>query len=153
VEITMRTCDAFQAELLNHLYDLLDDEERRDLAAHLDTCPDCQAARTALEGKRKLLAAAAKTEFPGVRFQPPAEEPAPAAPRKVSLPTPVLPKWGKWAIAAGLLLTVGLAGGLAGMGYARHRSAVDMARAEEDKVKESQRDKDRRYEEDIKAVQ
>src|SRR6516165_10395739 len=106
----MKTCEAFQAQLLEHLYGLLDEEDRRLLGEHLPSCPACQTALTALDGKRKLLAAAAREEFPGVYFQPPREVARIAEPKaspKV-LAEPWLPRWGRWAIAAGVLLTVGL---------------------------------------------
>src|SRR5437879_4888694 len=84
----MHGCEACQGLLLEYLYDLLEGPERQTLVEHLGGCPACQAALAQAEAKRQLLAAAARMEFPDVRFTPPAEQPAvqPAAP-----PTPAAP--------------------------------------------------------------
>jgi hypothetical protein len=155
VENIMKTCEAFQAQLLEHLYGLLDEEDRRLLGEHLPSCPACQTALTALDGKRKLLAAAAREEFPGVYFQPPREVARIAEPKaspKV-LAEPWLPRWGRWAIAAGVLLTVGLVGGWTWKGFADVRHAVDLARADEDRAKKEQQDKAQAYQKDLQSIQ
>src|SRR5262249_23672407 len=65
----------------------------------------CQAALVRAERQKQLLAAAAKAEFPAVRFQPPPAgeivhgEEAPA--RRIRLPRRA---WLGWAVAASILL-------------------------------------------------
>src|SRR5262245_30801489 len=103
----MNPCENFQAQLLDHLYGLLDDEPAQALASHLEACEPCRTARTALEAKCKLLAAAAKAEFPGVVFRPPQETVHLVEPKTATVvkPVPAVPFWAGWAIAAGVLLT------------------------------------------------
>jgi hypothetical protein len=116
----MHGCEACQGLLLEYLYDLLEGAERQALLDHLATCPACQAGLAQAEAKRQLLAAAARMEFPNVRFERPAEEPGqPAQPEPVEvlpLKTPRVPgergsrkrrAWTRWAVAAGLLLALG----------------------------------------------
>src|SRR4029077_6849044 len=95
-------------QFLAYLYDLLEPTERQALETHLGQCVPCQAALAHSRQQQQLLAAAAKTTFPEVRFQ------APAA-GEAGHPEPVLrmerrrqPAWGGWAIAASVLLLVGL---------------------------------------------
>jgi hypothetical protein len=68
----MATCRHFQAQMLDRLYDLLDAADARALDLHLSACPACKTAMGEAERVQRLLAAAAKTEFPNVRFQAPA---------------------------------------------------------------------------------
>jgi hypothetical protein len=113
----MHRCQALQAQLLEYLYDLLDADERRAAQDHLDGCAACQAELTRVRGQQRLLAAAARLEFPAVQFTPPAEavtaEPPAAAPaRTVPLPA-AAPRaarrfaWRRWAVAAAVLLALG----------------------------------------------
>jgi hypothetical protein len=100
--------------MLEHLYDLLEDEERQALEAHLNDCPVCQAELVRAKGQRQLLAAAAKIEFPDVRFTPPPAEttatPPPAQPTVILLQRPRRPiRWRRWAVAAAVLLALGAA--------------------------------------------
>jgi len=90
------------------MYDLLEDAERDSLQAHLVQCAGCQAALTRAQAQKRLLGLAAKTQFPAVRFEPPAGElpaqeratvPVPRARRTFAL---------RWALAASVLLAVGL---------------------------------------------
>src|SRR4051812_29999592 len=96
----MTPCEHFQPRLLDHLYGLLDDADSRALRDHLETCTACRAAQQRAEAQRQLLAAAAKEEFAGVRFAPPT---ASAAPRRVATPRG---RWGRWAVAAAVLLAL-----------------------------------------------
>jgi hypothetical protein len=131
----MNTCETFQAQLLNHVYGLLDEEERQALAEHLPGCAACRAALALAEQQRKMLAVAAKGDFSQVQFQPPAEAPGAPEPRRVAAPrpAPTLPVWSRWAIAAGLLLTVGVAGGWTWTGYRKVDERARQARLDQEK--------------------
>jgi hypothetical protein len=107
----MERCELYQALLLEYLYDLLEGHERQSLETHLAECAGCRAALETAKQQQQLLAKAAKTEFAGVRFQAPAaSEPAPAT---IPMPSPVRksrPTFRRWALAAAVLLAVGVGG-------------------------------------------
>jgi anti-sigma factor RsiW len=110
------SCEQFQVQLLPYLYDLFEPAEQQEMKGHLDTCPACRAALERAQAQRKILALAAKAEFPNVHFQPPA---VPA--EVVRIPArrrnrPVL----RWAIAAGIFALTGL--GTAGTWWAIHNA-------------------------------
>ena len=69
----MLTCDHCRAALLDRHYGLLDAADAAAVDAHLAGCPACQAEQIAVERFGRLLAAAARTEFPDVRFVAPAD--------------------------------------------------------------------------------
>jgi hypothetical protein len=123
----MHGCCACQERLLEHLYDLLEGGERQEVENHLAGCPACQAALAAARGQQKLLASAARAEFPQVVFQAPTEAiPAPTV-RMPQRTRRLLPRGlGKWAAAAGVLVAVGLAipGFRIGRDYANARAVV-----------------------------
>src|SRR5439155_21480918 len=92
----MDRCTHYQTQMLDYVYDLLDEDVVRDLALHLEHCADCQAALREARGQQQLLAAAARLEFPSVCFRIPQETPPAAAstpaqdepaPEPVVLPT------------------------------------------------------------------
>jgi len=96
----MTPCERHQAQLLDHLYDLLEAGERKDLEAHLAGCEACQGALESARRQQRLIARAAKTRFEAVRFEKPPAEPA--------TPILVLPQvrrhtWIRWAAAASVL--------------------------------------------------
>jgi anti-sigma factor RsiW len=128
----MQNCETYRAQMLEHLYDLLDEAERQALQGHLDSCPACQAEMTKARRQQALLAAAARMEFPGVRFVPP-EAPAEAAPASVPVVTPLRVRpWRRWAVAAVVLLALGGVGGPAawyGHDYVQTRHTVDAKQA------------------------
>src|SRR5262249_21463245 len=104
----MNNCESFQSQLLAYLYDVLEGDDQLKLQDHLAQCPSCQARLERARVQKRILAAAAKAEFPNVRFVQPQAEVRPASP-VVSAPArrrrrPVL----RWAIAAGILAVVGL---------------------------------------------
>ena len=101
----MHTCPECQAQTLEYLYDLLDEAERRSMQAHLAECASCRAALAKAENQQKLLATAARMEFPNVRFIAPAELIAPAV---VPMTRPVKKSrpWRRWAVAAAILLAL-----------------------------------------------
>jgi hypothetical protein len=124
----MNTCQNYQAQLLDHLYGLLDEADSQALAAHLEGCDACRAARAGAERQRQVIGVAAKAHFPAVRFAPPVRKAEPS-PKTVAL-TPSRPRpWGRWAIAAAILLAAGL--GLTG-GILWYRHAQEVARARDE---------------------
>jgi hypothetical protein len=104
----MTSCETYQSQLLAYMYDLLEETDRQQLQAHLETCDGCKAALARAQNQKRLLALAAKAEFPKVRFQPPVEETAPRERETVPLVRPEPRSVRSWAIAAGILLLVGL---------------------------------------------
>src|SRR5262245_44030703 len=103
----MATCEHYQSQLLDHLYDLLEPAEQEELKRHLDACPGCQAALAKAQGQQRVLARAAKSKFPGVQFRPPAEVVPAPAPTEVQ-PAPRRARdWGPWVVAASVLFVAG----------------------------------------------
>ncbi len=111
----MLGCEACQAQMLEHLYDLLDDQERQALLDHLTTCSPCQAALASAQQKQRLLATAARMELlPAFQFVPPAPapkamQPLPAAPVLLAIPARKprqRVRWRRWAVAAGIVLAL-----------------------------------------------
>src|SRR5262245_52705023 len=111
-------CERFQAQLLDHLYDLLDDGDKHALEAHLTGCASCQEALRHAEDQRALIGAAAKQEFKTVRFEAP-EEPriVPLMPRTTSRAGHA---WTPWAMAAAILLLISF-GVVSGVSYMNGR--------------------------------
>src|SRR5581483_1769798 len=103
----MTSCEQTQSQLLAYMYDLLEETDRQELQAHLETCNDCKAALARAQNQKRLLALAAKAEFPKVHFHAPVEE-IPQQPATIAPPR----SWGayarRWAIAASITLLVGL---------------------------------------------
>lgn len=95
-------CNDCQTLLLDHLYGLLDAAETAAVEAHLAGCPACSAARSQAARTQGLLAQAAKSEFPRVRFTPPVEPP--------TIPFSKRPtrrgEWVRWAVAASVLALI-----------------------------------------------
>jgi hypothetical protein len=122
----METCEHCQSQLLEYLYDLIEGEERHTLASHLEQCSACQAALVTARAQQRLLAAAAKPQFAGFRFEAP---PAEAAVR-VTIPVstkPVRRPLIRWAVAAAVLLAaagLGIPGAHYGSEYAQARRAI-----------------------------
>src|SRR5262245_47270968 len=105
----MATCRHYQAQMLDRLYDLLDAADARALDLHLTSCPACQTAMGQSERVQRLLAAAAKTEFPNVRFQAPAAGAELARATAVAAPTRrSFWRWTSVAVAACLLVALGV---------------------------------------------
>jgi uncharacterized membrane protein YgcG len=138
--ITCKTCEPL---LLHHLYGLLDDVESAALVQHLGDCPACQAALEKARQQQKVLAAAAKTEFPNVNFKPVEQSITRAVPRPAPLPQRTI-RWQRWAVAATILLLVGGAGwtGLTWYSYSR---AADNARVALAKAQKERNELERQY--------
>ena len=69
----MMRCHDCQALLLDLAYGLLDGTEAAVVRTHLAECPACTVALQTASRAQGLFARAAKTEFPNVRFEAPAE--------------------------------------------------------------------------------
>jgi hypothetical protein len=94
--------------MLDYVYGLLEPEENQQVQGHVEECLDCRAALVRAEGHRKLLAAAAKAEFPTVRFDVPVLNMTATRPRRSAQPAEAASRsWGRWAVAAAVLLVVG----------------------------------------------
>jgi hypothetical protein len=100
----MTTCDRCQALLLEHLYELLDAEERQLCEAHLADCAHCQAAMVKARAQQHLLGMAAKERFEAVRFSRPSDvESTPIVPMP---PAATRGRWRSYALAASVLLSI-----------------------------------------------
>lgn len=107
----MTRCEHYQAQLLEHLYGLLDANESLTLIEHAGQCDDCRAALVKADLQKKLLAAASKTEFAGLRFQEPAPEVMAQQPRTLPIRAVSRPsQWRRWAVAAAVLVGVAAIG-------------------------------------------
>jgi anti-sigma factor RsiW len=161
----MNTCEIIQGHLFHHLYGLLDDPDRQAVTEHLQTCAACQAALNTAQGQQQLLAVAARTEFPEVRFTPPPVEVV-AAPRpEIVRLAPVraaagLPIWSRWAIAAGVLAAVGLVSIPIGTSIAGLRREVAQAQDDKDQkqrrrddLEKARRDEEQRVQKEVRDVQ
>ncbi|MBY0528127.1 MAG: hypothetical protein K2R98_32320 [Gemmataceae bacterium] len=104
----MRSCEHYQAQLLEHLYGLLEGEASLALIEHAGACEECRAALQRADGSRKLLAAAAKVDFSSVRFVAPEPDVLPMSkPRKQAVARRTTPiHWGRWAAAAVVLIAL-----------------------------------------------
>src|SRR4051794_29662385 len=105
----MLTCDQCRSALLDRHYGLLDAADAA-LDAHLAACPACQAEQLAVERFGRLLSAAARTEFPDVRFVAPTEVGLAAARSGARSPAPLRAAAYRlgWVVAAALLLALGV---------------------------------------------
>jgi hypothetical protein len=133
----MLSCETCQTQLLHHLYGLLEDGDRQAMAAHLGTCANCQTALETARRQQSMLAVAAKSEFPDVRFAP-VPQSAQLVPTIEFREKEQSQTWLRWAVAACILVLLGGAGTFAGIawnGYRNevHRARDELARAERDK--------------------
>jgi predicted anti-sigma-YlaC factor YlaD len=69
----MLSCDRCRTALLDRHYGLLDSADSAAVDAHLADCPACRAEQVRVERFGRLLSAAARSEFPDVRFIAPAD--------------------------------------------------------------------------------
>src|SRR5262245_13567384 len=106
----MLTCDQCRSALLDRHYGLIEATDAAALDAHLATCPTCQTEQRNVERFGRLVADAARADFPDVRFVAPAAEPASAAGYTTNGARPGRRQFwsiAPWAVAAGLLLAIG----------------------------------------------
>jgi len=100
----MLSCETCRAQMLEFVYDLLEGDELQAFQAHRNDCPACQAELVKAKGQQQLLAAAAKMDFPAVRFTAPSQAPV------LLMPRPRPPRrWRRWLAAAAVLLALGVA--------------------------------------------
>jgi hypothetical protein len=136
----MDRCQHCQEQLLDFLYDLLDEPDQIALEAHLVGCAACQAALTRARRQQDILASVARLECDSLHFEIPTDEPVPepAAPLEepAVLPLPHRPAraprrfWQPWVAAAATLLVI------AGAGLYFH---LDQAAARERVAQDQQR--------------
>lgn len=100
----MNRCESYQAQLLDHVYGLLEANEEAELRRHLETCGACRDALGNAEKQQAQLAAAAKLSFPEVRFEAPDEPDVIGGSEYFS---PFTSTGFRWAVAAGILLVLG----------------------------------------------
>src|SRR5262245_44935464 len=83
-ETTMSSCQSNEGQWLAYRYALLEPDQRQDLEAHLAQCASCRASLARAQGQQRVLAAAARAEFPQVHFAiPAADDRQPATGRAV----------------------------------------------------------------------
>jgi hypothetical protein len=121
-------CEHYQDLMLDHLYGLLDESDSAAVDTHLTGCAGCTAAHAAAAATQGLLARAAKSTFPNVRFVPPdqavtldltptperkhgsAVHPLPngrlSESAKPSQPARTRISWERWVVAASLLVLI-----------------------------------------------
>jgi hypothetical protein len=137
----MKACNEIQSLLLDHAYGLLEPHDAEALESHLKDCAGCQQALARTRSQKLLLAAAAKASFPDIQFDEPAEGPATLPLQTRPAPAPFL--WGRWAVAAAVLLAVSTIG-IGSQRYWSARDQVVLAQANYAKIAQTLDDLDRR---------
>jgi A-macroglobulin TED domain/Alpha-2-macroglobulin family len=127
----MLSCEHARAQMLDHLFGLLEEADDRAFQAHIVGCAACAAALRQERDFQGLLGRAARAEFPEVRFAAPAAASAERGARSAepeTIATSAVPSsalrvprssgrpsmqriWTRWAVAAGLLLVLAGLGG------------------------------------------
>jgi uncharacterized repeat protein (TIGR01451 family) len=152
----MESCGQFQAQMLDHLYDLLDAHEQQALLRHLEECPSCAAALKGASKQQEMFAAAARMEFPQVRFAPPSNTLSPATEAPAVAPLPRRrPALGVLALAASLLLVFGVAGIFGARlwnGYRQQQVAARQAQADRSDAIDRAEELARRHETSMAAL-
>lgn len=120
---TMDRCRHCQAQLLDHLYDLLDEADQAVLEAHLSGCVACRHALDLARQQQQMLAAAARYDGVVAPYHAPAVVPlGEPLEQPAVLPLPYRKPaagWRPWVAAAAALLV------LAGVGlWVRHDHAA-----------------------------
>jgi hypothetical protein len=143
----MLSCGTCRSQMLEYLYDLLEDDERQAWEMHLKGCAACQAELARAKAQQQLLARAAKMEFPNVHFTPPVGKPDETKPGKTKPDaietgrTRVLPVLRKrWFAAAGLMLAVALAGA-AGWYVRDYRRSAEMVLRTENRLEQAKKER------------
>lgn len=121
----MNPCEHCQSQLLGLVYDVLNEDEQRTCQEHLAGCDPCRAALDKARQQQAIMGWAAKMEFSAVRFA----APSPSA----SVPTRILPRprkpmpWGRFAIAASILIVFGAGSLFAYLGWQDRRQQLVLA--------------------------
>src|SRR5262249_3479872 len=120
----MTSCDHCRAQLLEHLYGLLEPDEAQALQAHLEQCAGCREALGRAQPGGQWLPGAAKTRSGALGFEAP-----PAGASIAEVRTPVIrwfqSAWVPWAVAATVLLAIaGLWGRNQYVEYASRRDST-----------------------------
>src|SRR5262249_4437229 len=136
-ERTMTRCETYQAQLLEHLYGLLDADQSLALIEHAGQCDDCRAALQKADLHKQLLATACKSEFAGVRFEVPPPEVVAVDQRERSASRSGQFAWRRWALAAAILLavtTIGIPTGRYISGFAGAQKELRVASVDLDRL-------------------
>ncbi len=137
----MLTCDQCRAALLDRQYGLLDAAETAAAEAHLAACAACQAEQARVERLGRLLSAAARTDFPDVRFVAPAvDAPAPVGYRTKGRRQRSYWSIAGWAVAAALLLALGIPTGAHLATASRQETELAAATRKKDDLERQRRD-------------
>lgn len=125
----MMSCQHCQPLILDYSYGLLDEPEAVAIESHLRECATCSAVRNQVAQLQGLIARAAKSTFPRVRFDPASIKTSPTTQSKTVAATRSIPAqstnasllissgsvaqtesrkgvWIAWAIAAAVLLAI-----------------------------------------------
>ncbi len=126
----MNRCESIQSQMLDFLYDLLDENEVQSLRTHMAGCAGCREALAKAEAQKALFGSAARLQFPGVQFGVIPMSSAPARPVVAGRQrhNAVV----RWAVAAVVLLALG---GL-GIGSNAYRQEHDRLAAAQAKSEE-----------------
>jgi hypothetical protein len=122
----MNACDKVQAQMLDFLYGLLEEDEQKEVLAHIVECPNCRSALARAEEQQRLLAEAAKDAFPEVQFLAPTNETTERSSMRVGVRAPR--PWGRLALAASVLLALISGGFFALRGWQERHATVVAAR-------------------------
>jgi hypothetical protein len=138
----MLTCDRCRTALLDRQYGLLDGAEVAAMETHLAGCTACRAEQARVERFGRLLSAAARSEFPDVRFVAPGVTTVRGEAPPVARGRPrgnLATKWAGAALAAGLLLAIGVPAGSHFATVSRQRTELATALQKKDELESLQR--------------
>ncbi len=98
-------CENMPEQIADYLLGALDEQGRQAVASHLETCPACRAYLQALQDHEQTLVALGEQIAAGMDER---EERVLEAVNRPGRRHRVLP-WGKWAVAAALIMASGIA--------------------------------------------
>ena len=156
-------CEHCLPQLLPFVYDLLEPDERADVAAHLEGCVSCSEAMKSAREHAGLLAEAVKDRTGGIVFQAPPEHAVTASAPTVAMARPRRPLFliNRWSIAATLLLAFFSVGGVIGWNIWRENAGqleqaqerLAKATADRDNSKRDSEKQKVQTQEEIRAIQ
>src|SRR5262245_15972827 len=132
----MNRCEQVQAQLLEHVYGLLEGEPAGELGRHLEECAACQAAWQKVQEQRALLAAASKLDYATVHFEAPAAVPFAEVSDARQRTGGGSSTWFRWAVAATILVVIG------GLGFPHALSSNKQERVAQTEARVEQLKKD-----------